>query len=666
MKKNAFIRCQVLLFAVLSILRAGLAFAEMPAIEAYTKPSAVEPGSFMLSPTGEFISLVVPGNDRSSLIVLDRAGRQVTANITPGRGQYIGNYHWVSDRRIVLSMSEKDGGVSTPFSTGELWGIDADGKNTLYLFGYRGRDSVGTNIKNGVKTNASAFVLEPVADANDTILVAIRSWGANGETPFADLARMNVRTGALNKNAGRIPLRYFDNVLVDKNNSVRLVSGFTTERFSQLLYRDPKTSEWININDEKKTGRVIEPLAYMQNGEDIYARVSQSGKLDYLIQFNPETKTEQTIYTPRQADIGGLFRTADRNDAYALGTFDDRGGYVFLNKDLPEATMVKNVMSGFPGELVIANSFSRDGRFASVLVTSDVNPGDYYIFDRDANKLSFVLRARPDINPDEAASVEPIEFKARDGLIIRGWLTRPVNSAANVKMALVVMPHGGPYGVVDRWEFNPEAQLLASRGYAVLQINFRGSGGYGVDFMNAGMKEWGGKMQQDITDATRWVIGQNQIDANRVCIYGISYGAYASLMAVATEPGLFKCAIGYAGVYELGAMARQGDINNTAYGRQYLADIFVDDPSWLNARSPTHLAAQIKAPVLLIHGGADQRAPIAQGKAMQKTLAAAGNPPVWVYEASEGHGFFDPKKRLNAYQNIIDFLEKNIGTASKK
>ncbi len=655
--------------AAMSVLFAALLFsatsisAELLPVELYSRPDAVQAGSFNLSPTGEYFAVIIPQDDRSSLIIFDRATNKPTANITPAKGQYINAYDWVSNKRVVLSMAEKNGDLSTPAATGELWGIDADGSHKLYLFGYRGGMTVGTKIKRSLATMGSAYVLEPLADENNTILIATRSWGTTGEQPFADMARLNVETGRLQKTEGGIPLRYFSNVLVDQKNHARMISGTTTDRYKQLLYRSSKASGWVNINDEHKTNRAIQPLAYASNGIDIYAQVSEPGMFDYLIQLNPETMLEKKIYAPKTADIGGVFRTADRKDVYAIRNFDGLGGYVFLDNTLPESILVKTLMAQFPGQLVIANSFSLDGRFASVFVSSDINAGEYYIFDRDTNKLSLAVGIRSSIRPDDAAVVEPIEYKARDGLTIHGWLTKP-NSPSG-KMPLIVLPHGGPYGIVDRWEFNPEAQLFASRGYAVLQINFRGSGGYGLDFINAGFREWGGRMQQDITDGTRWLIGQNEIDEKKICIYGSSYGAYAALMGVATEPDLFKCAIGYAGIYDLAAMSRQGDIDDTAFGRKYLEDIFENNQEWLQARSPSRLASQIKAPILLIHGGEDQRAVPAQAKAMQTALTVAGNPPQWLYESTEGHGFFDPKKRLNAYTTMLNFLDLHIGKNSK-
>jgi dipeptidyl aminopeptidase/acylaminoacyl peptidase len=643
----------------------ALAATQPPPIENFTKPAQVETGSFVLSPTGSHIAMIAPQNDRSSLVIIDRATNKMSANITPQKGQYISQYWWVNDSRVVITIAEKEGGFATPFSTGELFGINADGTGKKYLFGYRGDQELGSRINRATANYASAYVLENEADADGDILVGIQNWSTSGEVQYMEMARLNVISGALKKGAGRLPIRYYNEVLVDRGKKARIISGMTTDRYGQLLYKDPKSSEWININDQRTSGRVIEPMAFAKDGIEFYARVSEAKKPDYLIRLNPDTRKETIIHVPQKADIGGLLLTADGQDAYGVVSYDGsgRGGFVYFNAESPEAKLSKNLLGQFPGELAVANSHSRDGRYSTVFVYSDVNPGEYYVYDRDAGKLSKSVVVRPDIDIDASALVQPIEFKARDGLMIRGWLTMPNAPAGKVPM--VVLPHGGPYEIVDRWQFNEEAQLLASRGYAVLQVNFRGSGGYGMDFIDAGLHEWGGKMQTDITDATRAVLDKHAIDPSKICIYGASYGAYAALMAVATEPGIYKCAAGYAGVYDLNIMRSQGDITWRASGRAYLSDVVKSDPAWLNDRSPTYLAGRIKAPVLLIHGGQDQRTPVAHAEAMRRALIGAGNPPGWILESTEGHGFFDPKKRLNAYQQLIDFLDKNIGAGAK-
>ena len=633
-----------------------------PPIEHFTKPEQIQPYSLELSPSGQYYALIAPRDDRSSLIIVDRATNKVTANITPAKGEFIYQYWWVSGNRVVLTMGKKEGGFSTPSWMGELWGIDADGKNNVYLFGYRGAGNSGSHIKNNPLVYGSAYVLEPRADDKNTILIGIGYWDSSKTAPFLELARINVFNGKFIKSGGKVPIREVDKILVDDSRQVRVVSGQLTDRYQKLMYRDLKSNQWLTINDEQTTNKYIYPLAFDKGDKEFFVSVYASGGPSFLGLMNPQTKEIRKIFAPETADIGMLLpKAGNNNGAYAVQTFDGsgRGGFAFLDKDAPEAQLTKKLNAQFQGELAYVTSFSDDGRFASVFVTSDVNPGEYYIHNRDDDSISQPLKVRQEIDINNSAVMEPVSFKARDGMMIRGWLTVP--NAPTAKMPLVVMPHGGPYDIVDRWEYNADAQLLASRGYAVLQINFRGSGGYGKDFANAGVKEWGGKMQNDVTDGTRAVLEKYAIDSNRICLFGISYGAYASLMGVAMEPALYKCAIGYSGVYDLKLMRNQGDISKRESGQTFLNDVLEKDDAWLRARSPVDQVARIKAPVLLIHGGEDKRTPPAHAESMRRALTGAGNPPEWVYESIEGHGFFDPKKRFNAYQHIVDFLDKYIG-----
>lgn len=630
---------------------------ELLPLKDFLGPSFIESGSISLSPDGTYLAVIVPRANRSDLVIFDRATLTPTSIVSPSKNEYILDYWWVSNRRVVATLAIKEGGLETPSGTGELWGIDVDGKNKKYLYGYRGTGGAG-GIGTVVGEYSSATILESIADDEDTILIGITPW-SSGEVPFMSLARINVMSGRLAKTGGRLPIRYASSILANQDGILKLVSGHTQDRYSQLFYKPDAKGSWIKINDEKESGRIIEPLAYSADNQSVYAVVSDDNSPDYLVLLNPATKAEKLIYRPKVADIGALHLTANRKDAYAMRTYDDKGGYVILNPALPEAIFTKEMMSLFPGELVIANSFSLDGKFATVVVTSDVNPGEYYLFDRDQKKLKMIFKARPKNDSKKSAKVEPIEFKARDGLTLHGWLTSPVN--AGDKTPLIVLPHGGPYGIVDRWGYDTETQLLASRGYSVLQINYRGSGGYGKKFIDAGHGEWGGKMQSDITDATKWVIAQGKIDGAKVCIYGASYGAYAAMMAVATEPALFRCAIGYSGVYDLEIMRSKGDTDDTASGRSYLRAIFPDDKAWLKQHSPTNLAVQIKAPVLLIHGGADRRTPPAHANAMRKALKQAGNEPEWIYKPNEGHGFYDEENNVEVYTAILNFLDKHLG-----
>ncbi len=221
--------------------------------------------------------------------------------------------------------------------------------------------------------------------------------------------------------------------------------------------------------------------------------------------------------------------------------------------------------------------------------------------------------------------------------------------------------HGGPYEIRDRWGFDPYVQAMATRGYGVLQVNFRGSGGYGDAFVKAGIREWGAKMQDDVTDATRWAIEQGLADPQRLCIFGGSYGGYAALEGSVTEPDLYKCAIGYVGVYDLPTMYAHGDIPRTRFGKNYLKMALGEDKKELLERSPAEHAEKIKANVMLVVGGADDRVPDDHAKKMRSALGAQGKEPEWLYDRSEGHGFYAEEHVAELFKRLIAFLDRNIG-----
>lgn len=257
--------------------------------------------------------------------------------------------------------------------------------------------------------------------------------------------------------------------------------------------------------------------------------------------------------------------------------------------------------------------------------------------------------------------MRPIDLLARDGLRLHGYVSQ-ANGSAGKPLPMVVMPHGGPFGIRDRWGFNEQVQMLANAGYVVLQVNFRGSGGYGMKFAEAGAQQWGGTMQDDVTDATRWAIAQGIADPKRICVYGGSYGAYAALMGVAKEPGLYRCAIGYVGVYDLPTMHSHGDIQQRGSGETYLRE-WIGEPAALGAVSPNRIADRIKVPVFLAAGGEDERTPIEHTKMMEQALRRAGVPVETLYYPNEGHGFYVEANRKEYYTRLLAFLSRHLGGA---
>jgi dipeptidyl aminopeptidase/acylaminoacyl peptidase len=259
------------------------------------------------------------------------------------------------------------------------------------------------------------------------------------------------------------------------------------------------------------------------------------------------------------------------------------------------------------------------------------------------------------------SEMRPISLKARDGMPLEGFLTIPRGSNGK-NLPMIVNPHGGPFGPYDAWGYNGEVQLLASRGYAVLQLNYRGSGNYGRAFEHAGYKQWGGTMQDDLTDATRWAIQQGIADAHRICIYGASYGGYAALEGVAKEPSLYRCAIGYVGVYDMPTMFHAGDIQYSKSGENFLKETLGEDN--LDVISPTHLADRITVPVMMVAGREDVRAPPKHTEMMRDALQKAGKQVDTKIYAGEGHGFYTIEDRTDLYTRMLAFLDRNIGSGA--
>lgn len=247
---------------------------------------------------------------------------------------------------------------------------------------------------------------------------------------------------------------------------------------------------------------------------------------------------------------------------------------------------------------------------------------------------------------------------------MHGLLTLPPGSDGK-NLPLVVMPHGGPYDVNDTWGFDPEPQILAQHGYAVLQVNFRGSGGYGRAFSDGGVRQWGRAMQDDVSDATRWAIAQGIADGKRICIYGASYGGYAALMGPIREPGLYQCAVGLSGVFDLAKMYKWGSIRRSDYGQQYLKRVLGEDAAELAANSPANLADRIGVPVLLAHGVLDARVDIKHAQLMRRELGKRKQPVEYVEYSSTGHAIRLERHELDFYARLLEFLGRYIGPTSK-
>jgi dipeptidyl aminopeptidase/acylaminoacyl peptidase len=385
-----------------------------------------------------------------------------------------------------------------------------------------------------------------------------------------------------------------------------------------------------------------------------------------VCKWNTVTRKSDVVWTAPEPTSISLMPTADGEDAFAIRSVTARPAVTLLDKAAPEAAALIDVMKHFPGEDVALTSASHDGKRIVFFVHADSDPGVYVLYDAATKKVTSLFQRRSWLKPAAMASTEPIDVKARDGLALHGYVTRPLAMENAKQLPMVVLVHGGPYGYRDRWTFDSDVQMLANHGYAVLQINFRGSGGYGDAFEKAGYREWGGKMQDDVTDATRWAVEQGIADRNRICIFGTSYGGYAAMEGATKEPDLYRCAIANAGVYDLRLMASSGDIPQFLFGQNYLKTVLGENQDELYDRSPIAHIDRLKAKVMLIVGGADTRVPATQGERLHDALDRAGIKHEWIYERSEGHGFYDEAHVAAMDQKIVTFLDAQIGTSATK
>ncbi|MCC8911959.1 S9 family peptidase [Xanthomonas euvesicatoria] len=526
------------------------------------------------------------------------------------------------------------------------------------LVGYRARGTgLGTNIKVKKTEAVAAFLTDPLPDDDRSVIVAI--WPMSGQDPYTRAEKLDVTTGR------RLPLARAPiqraSFTTDHHGQVRFAQGAGSDNVSKLYYRKGAGDEWALINDEQVSGHVETPLGFSQDERIAYLRVQSADGPDAIVGWDIQANRREQVLRDAVADpLEIIYRNGTTIPVGAI-FMADRPRTRFFDEHGAQARMYHSLEAAFAGNAVRVTSSTKDGRYVMLEAYSGSNPGDFYVFDTQENKAQHVISRRDWFDPERTATVQPIALQARDGVPLHGYLTLP-RSGGDKHLPMVVMPHGGPFEIFDSWQFDDDAQLLAQAGYAVLQINFRGSGNYGRHFQHAGARQWGGTMQDDVTDATRWAIDQGYADARKICIFGASYGAYAALMGAAKESGLYACAAGYVGVYDLPMMFTSGDIQKRGSGENYLKQ-WLGDPATLAARSPVSLARQIKVPVFLAAGGEDERAPIQHSKRMEAALRHAGTPVETLYFDTEGHGFYTEPHRRAFYTQLLAFLSKSLGGA---
>ena len=610
-----------------------------------------------LSPDGRHVAVVRRDERVSTLLIVDAATLRPTTELAFPRYEHVIGVDWANEEMLVVAKGTGTGSLGGPRNTGELISVSVDGRRNNYLMGHKADQSKRN--RGRVADRSIGWLVDDLPDNRNEVLVADYDWSPDKTIDFrARLQRIDVYSGArtfITKSP--LPQARFT---TDLSGTVRFAHGYGDDMHLVTYRYDTAADDWQQVDAGLGEHGFLRPLGFTADPDVFYALVSQNGEAGCLYRVAAGTLERSRITCDERIEPDALMPSSVRGAP--LGAFYNAGVptlHLFDGKSA-DATLYRELSKQFAPGFVRFIDSSDDGTQLLFDTWSDRDGGRIFLLDTKAGHAHQLFRRVADIEPGQLGATGAFEFDARDGTKIGGLLTVPPNRARNA-LPMVVMPHGGPYGVKDTWGYDADAQVLATRGYAVLKVNFRGSAGYGESFQRLGYRQWGGTIQDDIADATRWVIAQGLVDPDRICIHGGSFGAYSALMSTIRTPDLFRCAIGYAGVYDLDLMFDAGDVRRTERGRRYLDTVLGDDEAERAKQSPVAQIETLQAPVLLVHGAADVRAPIAHAKALRDAMERHDKPHEWFVVQDEAHGFFRAKNREALYARMLAFLDKHIG-----
>jgi dipeptidyl aminopeptidase/acylaminoacyl peptidase len=556
------------------------------------------------------------------------AARVVTDDTDRG----IRSYAWAHDGRHVLYLQDRGGD--------ENWRLHDVDLSTMQR-----RDLTPFE---GVRTELIAVEKKFPTE----ILV-----GLNRDNPeLHDVYRLNLIDGELVKeedNPG------FIDWVADTQLVVRAGIAPQPDGGIMLMVRDGHGEEWrplltVPAEDAMTSG----PIAFSEDGRSMLALSSVGADTGGLVRIDVATGDTQLLARDPETDVTGVRLNPDTREPQVVMFEKDRVEYQVLDHTVDADLTAIRALN--PGDPVFADADDADETWL-VAFNNDTSAASYYSYDRRTRRGSFLLNTRPELGQYELAPMQPVTFTARDGLPVHGYATFPPG-APRTGLPMVLLVHGGPWAR-DSWGFDAEAQWLANRGYLCVQVNFRGSTGYGKAFVNAGNREWGGTMQDDLTDAVGYVIGQGWADPARVAIYGGSYGGYAALAGAAFTPDLFCCAVDIVGPSNLKTLIE----TIPPYWAPMIAQFHtrVGDPDkdaeFLWSRSPLARARDIRIPLLIAQGANDPRVKQAESEQIVGALTEAGIEHEYILFPDEGHGFAKPENRLRFYAAAERFLARYLG-----
>jgi dipeptidyl aminopeptidase/acylaminoacyl peptidase len=670
-----------LLFTLpLSSAPAAAAAPDTPAAPAQAAPAPLPLAAFfdnssfggaVLSPSGRYLAARASAPGRRVLLgVIDLQANTLKV-VAAYSDADIGHVVWVNDERLAFDLTERDVAPGDAFLGAGLYAVNRDGANLRQLADRRGQEFVSE------ATSLAAHKLLPwhtflmgQKGAQDSESIYVTSPDLqnhkDGESPNIKLLSLNTLTGRTTsvRSPGKV-----DAWMLDHQGKPRLAVGHKND-LTTIHYLDPATGEWRTLASYRSFTQGQDAISPEGFGPDgtlyVSARGGQDAQSLYVFDFKtgkiqPEPLVETKGYDFDGGLVGNhakLLGVRYQTDAVGTAWFDPamQALQAKIDKLLPSTVNVIDVAA------------AADAPWALVRSYSDVQPAVFMLYNLQTGRLNKVGEARPGLDMRTMAHQDMLRYKARDGLEIPALLTRPQGTPKGARVPLVVLVHGGPYVRGSTWGWNSQSQFLASRGYAVLEPEFRGSTGFGAKHFTAGWKQWGLAMQDDIADGARWAIAQGIADPKRICIAGASYGGYATLMGLVRDPDLYRCGVDWVGVTDIqllydGHWSFKSDLGDNwkEYGMPELIGDPVKDAAQLAATSPLLQAARIRQPLLMAYGGVDHRVPMYHGRKFYDAVTKTNNQVEWIEYQEEGHGWVLPKNRIDFWGRVEKFLDKNIG-----
>ena len=591
-----------------------------------------EKTAFLISPDGKYISYLKSVDNRLNIFVQTIDGK-TTTQVTADKARNITYYFWANNNEI-LYLKNYDGEEDQ-----ELQAVQRDGKNTRNLISYK-----------NTRVNLITFI----CTTNNEILVGLNK---RNSTVF-DAYRLNIKTGALVmlfENPGNIT-RWF----ADPAGKLRM--AIASDGVDEtLLYRFSEKRKFRAIvkNNFKTT---LAPLGFSRDSR-IYALSNRNRDKIALVEFNCRTGKEyRVIYSNPLVDVsdGVISKSTSKLEYAGYDTWKKQRFYLDANMK----NMYQQIEKQLPNTEIRVTDRDLSGKIFIIKTFNDRNPGTYYLYTKADNKLLKVGDVSSSLKEKQLCEMKPISFKARDGVIINGYLTLPKGEITS-KFPFVVVPHGGP-SARNSWGYNAEVQFLANRGYGVLQLNYRGSTGYGKAFWIAGFKEWGGKIQEDITDGTRWLIKSKIADPKRIAIYGGSFGGFSALHGLIFNPDLYVCGASYSGLLNLFSYLKAIPPYHKPYQEMYYEMVGnpETDGDYFRRSSPIFHTDKIKVPVLIAQGSKDPRVNVNETNQFVKELKKRQISVTYILKENEGHFFRKPENKIEFYKELELFLSRNLGKSN--